>query len=135
MRKALLAMILGLGACTAYGNAKVEVETLVKSSKSWDNKPLPAYPKGKPELRILKITIPAKTKLPLHQHPVINAGVLLSGELIVHSKSGEMLSLTAGDPIIEVVDKWHYGENQGDVPATIIVFYAGVENMPITVTH
>ncbi len=44
---------------------------------------LPEYPEGKPEITILRIQIPPGTTLPLHTHPVINAGVLLSGELAV----------------------------------------------------
>ena len=43
------------------------------------------------------------------------------------------LHLKAGDPIVEVVDTWHYGRNDGDTPAEIIVFYAGVKGTPITV--
>jgi hypothetical protein len=32
-----------------------------------------------------------------------------------------------------VVNTWHYGINEGDLPAEIIVFYAGVVDSPITV--
>jgi hypothetical protein len=31
-----------------------------------------------------------------------------------------------GDPIIGVVEPWHYGHNQGADPVKMIVFYAGV---------
>jgi quercetin dioxygenase-like cupin family protein len=68
----------------------------------------------------------------LHQHPVINAGVLLQGELTVETNEGKTLHLKAGDPIVEVVNTWHYGINEGDEPAEIIVFYAGVQGKPIT---
>ena len=94
---------------------------------------LPQYPKGKPEITILKIKIPPKTKLPLHKHPVINAGVLLKGTLTVVTEKDEKLQLKAGDSIIEVVNKWHYGINEGNELAEIIVFYAGVKHSPITV--
>jgi hypothetical protein len=43
------------------------------------------------------------------------------------------LHLKAGDPIVEVVDTWHYGKNEGKTPAEIIVFYAGTPDTPITV--
>jgi quercetin dioxygenase-like cupin family protein len=56
---------------------------------------------------------------------VINAGVLLSGELTVKIPSGPTLHLATGAPIIEVVNTLHYGINEGKTPAEIIVFYAG----------
>ena len=111
----------------------VSVDVLAKTGVSWDGMALPNYPQGKPEVTILRIKIPPKVQLPLHQHPVINAGVLLKGELTVVTKNKETLHLKAGDSIVEVVDKWHYGKNEGREPAEIIVFYAGVQGTPITV--
>lgn len=112
---------------------KVKAEVLVKSTHSWNGNPMPEYPNGQPEVTILRIIIPAGTTLPWHTHPVINAGVLISGELTVTTKSGKILEMKAGDPIVEVVDTWHYGKNTGRVPADIIVFYAGVKDQPITI--
>ena len=111
----------------------VTVEVLTKSSKSWNGADLPNYPAGKPEITILRIQIPPKTQLPLHKHPVINAGVLLKGELTVITEQGEVLHLKAGDSIAEVVDTWHYGKNEGNETAEIIVFYAGTQDLPITI--
>jgi len=111
----------------------VKVDVLAKTSASWDGRVLPNYPNGKPEITILRINIPPKVQLPLHEHPVINAGVLLKGELTVVTKEKETLHLKAGDSIVEVVNKWHYGKNEGDEPAEIIVFYAGVQDTPITI--
>jgi len=111
----------------------VKVDVLAKTSKSWDGRDLPNYAKGKPEITILRIKIPPKVQLPLHEHPVINAGVLLKGELTVVTKDKETLHLKAGDSIVEVVDKWHYGKNEGNEPAEIIVFYAGVQDTPISI--
>jgi quercetin dioxygenase-like cupin family protein len=111
----------------------VTVEQLVRTGQSWDGIALPAYPKKAPEITILRITIPAGTVLPLHKHPVINAGVLLSGELTVTTAEGKTLHLAAGDPIVEVVNKWHYGRNTGKGRAVILVFYAGARDTPITI--
>jgi len=111
----------------------VKVDVLAKTSKSWDGRDLPNYAKGKPEITILRIKIPPKVQLPLHEHPVINAGVLLKGELTVVTKDKETLHLKAGDSIVEVIDKWHYGKNEGNEPAEIIVFYAGVQDTPISI--
>jgi len=111
---------------------RISVDSLIKTSQSWDSTELPSYPEGKPEITILRITIPPRTKLPLHKHPVINAGVLLKGSLTVTTEENEVLHLRSGDSIVEVVDKWHYGENKNNNPAEIIVFYAGVKGKPIT---
>jgi quercetin dioxygenase-like cupin family protein len=116
----------------AIGN-DVVVKQLAKSRKSWDGKALPAYPKGQPEITILRIKIPAGAKLEIHNHPVINAGVLIAGELTVITEDNKTLHLKAGDPIVELVNKKHYGKNEGTETAEIIVFYAGVENKPVTI--
>jgi len=112
---------------------KIVVETLAKSSSSWDGGALPAYPQGKPEVTILRIKIPAGAKLEMHHHPVINAGVLLAGELTVVTEDNKTLHLKTGDSIVEIVNKKHYGKNEGTDTAEIIVFYAGEVNKPITI--
>lgn len=107
---------------------------LVKSTRSWDGELLPAYPSGQPEVTIKRILIPAGARLESHTHPVINAGVLVSGELTVVAVDGKTLRLKAGDPIVELVNKSHFGINEGKVPAEIIVVYAGTAGAPIAVT-
>jgi len=111
----------------------VEVKQLAKSTKSWDGDKLPAYSQSQPEVTILRIKIPAGAELDMHYHPVINAGVLLEGELTVITEDHKKLHLKAGDSIVELVNKKHYGKNEGRETAEIIVFYAGVENKPITI--
>lgn len=108
------------------------VAVLAKTGLSWDGSRLPDYSKGTPEVTILRIKIPPGTRLPLHNHPVINAGVLLSGELTVVTEDNRTLHLKAGDPIVEVVNTWHYGKNEGNAMAEILVFYAVVLDRPIT---
>ena len=137
MRKIVCAVIVSvlLSANTWAGDGvTTRVEELAKTRQSWDGGVLPHYPTGHPEITILRITIPPGVELPMHKHPVINAGVLLKGELTVVTEKDETLHLTAGESIVEVVDKWHYGRNEGSHPAEIIVFYAGTSGVPITVT-
>ncbi len=115
--------------------AKTNAVTLIESSKSWNGEALPQYPTGKPKITVLKITVPPHSKLSIHKHLVINAGVLTKGELTVVDEQNNILQLKAGDALVELVNTCHYGENRGDIPAEIIVFYAGVEGLPITVTE
>ncbi len=111
----------------------VQTDILAKTSFSWDGSHLPDYPKGSPEITILRIKIPPGAQLPLHKHLVINAGVLVSGELTVVTEDNRILNLKAGESIVEVVNKWHYGKNEGNKTAEILVFYAGISDKPITV--
>jgi quercetin dioxygenase-like cupin family protein len=111
------------------------VKELIKTTQSWDGKCLPAYLQGQPEITILRMSIPAGAQLKTHSHPVINAVVLISGQLTVVTTDGKTLHLKAGDPFVEVVNTLHYGINQGKVPAELVVFYAGVINTPITVVE
>ncbi|WP_323357460.1 cupin domain-containing protein [Cyanobium gracile] len=113
--------------------ASVRVQTLVKSTEAWNGMPLPAYPSGEPEVTVLHITIPPGEKLPMHIHPVINAGMLIRGQLLVISAAGPSKQLKAGDGLIEMVNQPHYGTNNGSEPAEIVVVYAGVKGKPVTV--
>lgn len=112
---------------------KIETVTLIETSKSWNGKALPQYPDGKPKITILKITIPPHSRLNIHRHLVINAGVLTKGELTVVDEQNNTLHLKAGDALVELVNSCHFGENTGNSPAEIIVFYAGTDDLPITI--
>lgn len=124
MKKIVLLMVF---ASLLFSEQGVQSTTLVKSHTSWNGAPLPAYPKEAPEISVLKITIPAHTTLPMHKHPIINVGYMVKGTLKVVSDENKTLILKAGDAIIEVVDTWHYGVNEGDEPVEIVVVYAGVK--------
>jgi quercetin dioxygenase-like cupin family protein len=131
MQKLVFFLVLFISYGFAAGN--VESVTLAKSSQSWDGSAMPAYPKEAPEISVLKITIPAHTELPLHKHPIINAGYMVKGSLKVVTDENKTLHLKAGEALIEVVDKWHYGVNEGDVPVEIVVFYAGTKESSYSV--
>ncbi len=124
------------GVTFVFGHAHegVAVEQLVQSTVAWNGEMLPTYPAGQPEVTLLRITIPPGSRLPLHKHPVINCGYLLEGALQVTSEAGDTLLLREGEPLVELVDRWHYGENRGETPVVILVFYAGIEGQPITIT-
>jgi quercetin dioxygenase-like cupin family protein len=113
----------------------ISFKELVRTSKSWDGESLVPYPQGQPEITILRITITAGARLETHSHPLINAGVLVSGQLTVKTTDGKVLRLKAGDPIIEVVDTLHYGINEGTIAAEIVVFYAGIVGQAVTVSE
>ena len=49
---------------------------------------LPSYPKGQPNIKILRIRVPSGVTLPWHYHPVINTAVILQGTLELKLKDG-----------------------------------------------
>jgi quercetin dioxygenase-like cupin family protein len=100
-------------------------ETLLQTSTSWDGEPYKSYTSRKPELSILRITIPPHTKLEWHSHPVPSAAYIVSGELTLErQKDGKKQRFTAGQTVSETVGTLHRGLT-GDEPVVLIVFYAG----------
>lgn len=112
---------------------EVESEVLLQSTKSWNNLPMPSYLEGTPQCTILKITVPPHTRLDVHQHPMMNAGVIVEGELHVVDCDSNEITLHKGDPILECVGKMHYGENLTDNDTVLYMFYAGVVGVPLSV--
>jgi len=118
--------LIGLFAlCLSFNAMAATSEVLQKSQSSWNNTPLEHINLPNPEVTVVRIQIPKGEKLPLHQHPILNVGYLTKGELTVHTEKNEVLVLKAGDPIIEVINTWHYGESTGDEDAEIVVVYVG----------
>ncbi len=100
-------------------------ETVIKTNVYWNQEPIKAIHIEQPQVTILKITIPTGEKLSMHKHPMLNVGYMIKGELTVYSEKGEKLVLKAGDPIVELVDTWHYGENTGPEDVVLVVTYVG----------
>jgi len=119
--------------CLRATESGIQKEILAQSETSWDGAILPSYPEGQPQISVVKFTIPPKSQLPWHKHPSINAGCLIKGEITVLSESGEERLIREGEGLIELVDTWHYGRNDGEVPAEIIVVYAGVKSESLAI--
>ncbi len=120
--------------CFAFDASAATSEILKKSQNSWNDTPIKQMNLTEPEVTVVRIQIPKGEKLPLHQHPILNVGYLTKGELTVHTQKDEVLVLKAGDPIIEVIDTWHYGESTGDEDAEIVVVYVGNKGDTFTET-
>ena len=120
--------------CFSFNASAATSEILQKSQSSWNNTPIKQMNLTEPEVTVVRIQIPMGEKLPLHQHPILNVGYLTKGELTVHTLNDEVLVLKAGDPIIEVIDTWHYGENTGNEDAEIVVVYVGNKGDTFTET-
>jgi len=113
-------------------SAAVTASTILKTSTSWDGKPL-AYPSGQAEITGIVVEIMPGGETGWHLHPVPSFGMMLDGELEVRQKNGATKRLGKGDALAEVVNTLHNGRNVGTVPVRIVVFYAGAVGQALTV--
>ena len=120
------------GCRMSLSGGRPAVTRVAETASSWDGAPLPAYPAGRPQVTILRATIPPHATLPRHTHAVVNAGVILRGELTVVSDNGTERTFRAGEGIVELVGTVHYGENRGDGETEMVMFYAGTEGVPLS---
>ena len=112
---------------------QTEVEQLLQTTQAWDGTAYQGYPKGQPQITVLRIKIPAHTALHWHLHPVISTAYVVSGELTVEKQgTNEHLTVHAGQTLSETVGTIHRGFTT-DQPVELIVFYAGEAGTPITV--
>ena len=144
MKRVLLAFVvllalplspLDIRADDGHGAEKlgVTIKELVNSTKEWNGGLLPSYPAGTPEIKVLRINIPAGVTLPWHLHPVINAAVIIKGHLELYSEDGTTKTFGPGEALIEVVNTVHAGKALGSEDVDVVVFYAGSQGQPTTV--
>ncbi|MDT7833182.1 cupin domain-containing protein [Flavobacteriaceae bacterium S356] len=119
--------------CAEKKEKDIQITTILETTKSWNGTLLPKFSSAQPKVTISKVVIPPKAKLPRHLHPVITTGMLTKGELTVTDDNNKQITIKAGDVLVEVTNTIHFGENTGNVPAEIIVFYIGPEDSPTTV--
>ena len=106
---------------------------LIRTSQSWDGAELPDYLQGRPELVVMKYVFPVGEKLDWHHHPVMNYGVLVQGELTIIDQDGRTKVVHEGEAVVEMVGTVHHGENRGNKPAILYMFYLSQEGMPLSV--
>jgi len=111
----------------------IVTELVVRSGDDWTGSPLPSYLTSAPEIAVMKFTIPPQTALPVHKHPAINAAYVVNGEITVVQEGGIQRTFKKGEAIIEMVEKWHYGINQGVEPVELVVFYATTKDLPLAI--
>ena len=134
----LLTLPLGAGEIRAddgHGAEKlgVTIKELVNSTKEWDGQSLPESPDGQAEIKVLRIKIPSGVTLPWHYHPVINAAVILKGNLELYLEDGRTKVFGPGEALVEVVNTVHAGKSIGNDDVELVVFYAGSKGQSTTV--
>ncbi|KGF96799.1 hypothetical protein EU96_1436 [Prochlorococcus marinus str. MIT 9302] len=111
---------------------KIEVIPLIQTSKGLSGKNF-NYPEGKPELRLLKVKIPAGIETPIHTHPAPMLIHVTRGR-IRHFRGKEINFFKAGDAFVESNNGGaHYVKNIGKKPAILHVGVVSVVGMPTTI--
>lgn len=129
-----LALCLPLGALALDNTSSVKVTPILKTTQSWDGKPI-VYPEGQAEITGLLVEIAPGGEAGWHEHPVPSFGMVLEGTLEITQKNGQVKRLQAGEALAEVVSTLHNGRSVGKQPVKIIVFYAGATGKALTVNH
>ena len=114
---------------------KIKTIELLRSSQSWDGAALPDYPTDRPELIVKRMVFPVGAKTGWHHHTVINYGLVEQGALTIVCEDGSEHTFKQGEAIVEVIGTIHRGENRGDKPVILNMFYASAPELEITVQH
>lgn len=113
----------------------IKTTELIRTSESWDGAPLPDFPAGQPELRVLRLDFPVGAKTGWHHHPVINYGIVQQGELTIVCQDGREKTFHEGEALVEVIGTVHRGENRGAKPVILNMFYFSAPGAEITIQH
>jgi quercetin dioxygenase-like cupin family protein len=109
------------------------VQPLLQTTVNSIGQPI-AYPRdGTPEITALLVEMAPGEETGWHQHSVPLLGYLLAGELTVYQVTGEKRVVRVGEVSLESVDVIHNGVNEGTVPCKMIVFVAGLKDVPFTI--
>ena len=114
---------------------EVRSTELIRTSQSWDGVELPDYLEGRPEIVAVKYEIPAGKKLGWHEHPVMNFGILVQGDLTIIGQDGKEKVVHEGEPVVEMVNTIHHGENRGEKPVVLYMFYLSQKDLSLSLQH
>ena len=130
MKKYIILVVLSF---ISFAGVAATSETVIQTQTHWNGQSIQPLNIKNPKVTMLRMSSPAGEKLAMHKHPILNVGYLTKGELTVRSEKGDVLVLKPGDPIVELVDTWHYGESTGSGDAEIVVTYVGEKDDELSI--
>ena len=113
----------------------IQTTELIRTSRSWDGALLPDFPQGTPELRVLRLDFPVGAQTGWHHHTVVNYGIVQQGDLTIVCQDGTERTFREGEALVEVIGKVHRGENRGNKPVVLVMFYYSEPGQQITIQH
>lgn len=118
---ALLLLLLANPAPAAEPMAGVTVTPLASTLVTATGKPI-TLPAGPARVVASIYLIAPGGRLPLHQHPHARYAYVLEGSLHVSvSDTGQGFDYRAGEFAVEAIGQRHAGENDGTIPARLLV--------------
>ena len=97
----------------AEATGKVKAKRIFSATTTDSGQPI-KLPQGNVEVVVWMYDIPAGSKLPVHKHPSQRYAYVLQGTLqVTDVENGRSFEYKPGDFIVEMVDGWHYGANNG----------------------
>ncbi|QZQ53848.1 MULTISPECIES: alpha/beta fold hydrolase [unclassified Curtobacterium] len=104
----------------------------LRSDTAWNGTRYESYPAGRPQLTVVRYSIPPHSSLPWHRHDAPNTAFVISGSITLQSIAGVEHVFRAGDAFAESVGDEHRGFT-GDERAEIVCTYAGAAGVPLSV--
>ncbi|RYY16039.1 MAG: cupin domain-containing protein [Alphaproteobacteria bacterium] len=104
----------------------------LRSDTSWNGTQYEAYSHERPQLTVMRYSIPPHSSLPWHRHPVPNTAFVISGSITLESIEGVRHVFRAGDAFAESVGNEHRGFTQEE-SAEIVCTYAGAAGVPLSI--
>ena len=116
----------------SFAEEKIDVIPIIQTSKGLSGKNF-NYQEGKPELRLLKVKIPAGIETPIHTHPSPMLIHVTRGRL-KHVRGEEINFFKAGDAFVESNNGGaHYVKNIGKKAVILHVGVISVVGMPTAI--
>ena len=117
----------------AKSQEKIEIISLLKTTKGLGGKKI-SYPRWKQaELRLFKVIIPVGQKTPLHIHPAPMIVYISQGEL-KHTRGENISYFSEKQSLVESnFGEEHFVENVGKNEAILFVAVSSVVGMPTTI--
>ena len=117
---------------SSFAEEKIVVTPLIQTSNGISGNNF-YYREGKPELRLLKVKIPAGMKTPIHTHPSPMLIHVTRGRL-KHVRGKEINFFKAGDAFVESNNGGaHYVKNIGKMPVILHIGVVSVVGMPTVI--
>ena len=123
----------------------VQIKEVLRSTRSWDGAPLPAFGSGTTEMRVLHFKLGPGAKTTIHMHPLNGAGYMIAGTLTMYAADAQHWSfndhkrvktvvLNPGEAWDAAVKTRHYGINEGKEEVEFFLIFAGHEKTPPTLS-
>ncbi|MGB9098007.1 cupin domain-containing protein [Erwinia sp.] len=111
---------------------QIQHKLVLQTGTAWNGQSCEGYPKGKPQISVMRMSLPPHSELPWHIHSMPNTAYVLSGQLTIEDKdTGNTHRVEAGEAVNETVNSAHRGYTK-EQPTELIIFYAGVEGQALS---